>query len=138
MRRLFGRQSTRKASGPDNISTSTLKNCADQLSSVFTDICNSVAMKLSECAVLKYPVDDAVALRMHHILKHLERPGTYGMILFIDFSSAFNTIIPYKLSDKLKLGHIFFIGLCLQTSHPEYWCPTGLCAIPLSVHSLHK
>ena len=45
-------------------------------------------------------VDDAVALALHHILQHLET-GTYARVLFVDFSSAFNTIIPRKLFDKL-------------------------------------
>ena len=130
VRSLFGRQSTRKASGIDNISTSTLGNCADQHSNVFTDIYNSslhqcrvpvcfkastiihipkkskifrmsdycpvaltsVAMKVFERIVLKYlktatngllyphqfvyqanrSVDDAVALDLNNILKHLD------------------------------------------------------------------
>ena len=45
-------------------------------------------------------VDNAVALAMHHILQHLET-GTYARVLFVDFSSAFNTIIPRKLFNKL-------------------------------------
>ena len=39
--RLFKRQNPRKAAGPDSVSPSTLKHCADQLSPVFTDIFNS-------------------------------------------------------------------------------------------------
>ena len=35
------------------------------------------------------------------MLRHLESPKSYARVLFIDFSSAFNTIIPYKLADKL-------------------------------------
>ena len=46
-------------------------------------------------------VDDAVALGLHYVMKHLEQPSTYARILFVDFSSAFNTIIPVKLFDKL-------------------------------------
>ena len=34
-------------------------------------------------------------------MKHLEQPSTYARILFVDFSSAFNTIIPVKLFEKL-------------------------------------
>ena len=45
--------------------------------------------------------DDAVALGLHYVMKHLEQPSTYARILFLDFSSAFNTIIPVKLFDKL-------------------------------------
>ncbi|KAF7657974.1 hypothetical protein LDENG_00019880, partial [Lucifuga dentata] len=36
-------------------------------------------------------------------LSHLERKNTYARILFIDFSSAFNTIIPQQLVEKLRL-----------------------------------
>ena len=46
-------------------------------------------------------VDDAVVLALHRILQHLETSGTYARVLFVDFSSAFNTIIPRKLFDKL-------------------------------------
>ena len=49
----------------------------------------------------KRSVDDAVALALHHILQHLETFGTYARVLFVDFSSAFNTIIPRKLFNKL-------------------------------------
>ena len=46
-------------------------------------------------------VEDAVALGLHHVLQHLEKVRTYARLLFVDFSSAFNTIIPHKLFDKL-------------------------------------
>ncbi len=46
-------------------------------------------------------VDDAVNMGVHFILQHLDRPGTYVRILFVDFSSAFNTIIPDTLQNKL-------------------------------------
>ncbi len=46
-------------------------------------------------------VDDAVNVGLHFILQHLDRPGTYVRILFVDFSSAFNTIIPDTLQNKL-------------------------------------
>ncbi len=38
---------------------------------------------------------------LHYILQHLNRSGNYARILFVDFSSAFNTIMPDLLSDKL-------------------------------------
>ncbi|KAK3510553.1 hypothetical protein QTP70_010094 [Hemibagrus guttatus] len=40
----------------------------------------------------------------HHpclILVHLDKSGTYVRLLFVDFSSAFNTIIPAPLQTKL-------------------------------------
>ncbi len=46
-------------------------------------------------------VNDAVNMGLHYILQHLDRPGTYVRILFVDFSSAFNTIIPSLLQAKL-------------------------------------
>ncbi|TWW71156.1 putative RNA-directed DNA polymerase from transposon BS [Takifugu flavidus] len=47
-------------------------------------------------------VDDAVSLALHSILQYLDSPGTYARILFVDFSSAFNTICPALLQDKLS------------------------------------
>ncbi len=46
-------------------------------------------------------VDDAINMGLHFTLQHLDRPGTYVRILFVDFSSAFNTIIPDTLQNKL-------------------------------------
>ncbi|KAL6120139.1 uncharacterized protein ACO6RY_04556 [Pungitius sinensis] len=51
-------------------------------------------------------VDDAVNMALHFILQHLDSPGTYPRILFVDFSSAFNTIIPSLLQDKLSQLHV--------------------------------
>ncbi|KAL0163622.1 hypothetical protein M9458_039375, partial [Cirrhinus mrigala] len=47
-------------------------------------------------------VDDAVNMGLHYIPQHLDKPGTYARILFVDFSSAFNTIIPDILQIKLS------------------------------------
>ena len=47
-------------------------------------------------------VDDAVALGLFYVLQHIDSPNTYARILFVDFSSAFNTIIPSKLFDKIQ------------------------------------
>ena len=52
-------------------------------------------------------VDDAINMG----LQHLDSPGTYARILFVDFSSAFNTITPGLLQDKLR-----------QLSVPEPTC----------------
>ncbi len=46
-------------------------------------------------------VDDVANMGLHYILQHLDKPGNYARILFVDFSSAFNTIKPDLLSDKL-------------------------------------
>ena len=46
-------------------------------------------------------VEDAVALGLHHTLQHLEHPNSHARVLSLDFSSAFDTIIPHKLLAKL-------------------------------------
>ncbi|KAK3550675.1 hypothetical protein QTP70_002406 [Hemibagrus guttatus] len=46
-------------------------------------------------------VDDAVNMALHFILQHLDSTGSYARILFVDFSSAFNTIVTALLRDKL-------------------------------------
>ena len=46
-------------------------------------------------------VEDAVLLFVHNVLKHLEKPKTYVRALFVDFSSAFNTIQPHLMARKL-------------------------------------
>uniref|UniRef100_A0A8C9W7S9 Reverse transcriptase domain-containing protein n=1 Tax=Scleropages formosus TaxID=113540 RepID=A0A8C9W7S9_SCLFO len=160
VRRVFIKQKTRKAPGPDGVSPACLKTCADQLAPIFTKIFNrslemcevpscfkrstiipipkkpkitglndyrpvaltSVVMKSLEKLVLDYlkditgplldplqfayranrSADDAVNMGLHYILQHLDKPGTYARILFVDFSSAFNTIIPHLLLSKLS------------------------------------
>ncbi|KAK3560434.1 hypothetical protein QTP86_008440 [Hemibagrus guttatus] len=81
----------------------------------------SVVMKLFERLVLAYlknitgplldplqfayranrSMDDAVNMGLHFILQHLDKSGIYVRLLFMDFSSAFNTIIPTLLQTKL-------------------------------------
>ena len=51
-------------------------------------------------------VDDAVNMALHFILQHLDSAGTYARILFVDFSSTFNTIILALLQDKLSQLHM--------------------------------
>ncbi|KAL0191198.1 hypothetical protein M9458_013896, partial [Cirrhinus mrigala] len=41
------------------------------------------------------------SMGLHYILQHLDKPGTYSRIWFVDFSSAFSTIIPDILQNKL-------------------------------------
>ncbi len=46
--------------------------------------------------------DDAISQVLHSSLTHIDsKNGNYVRLLFIDYSSAFNTIVPTKLSDKL-------------------------------------
>ncbi|KAF7669875.1 hypothetical protein LDENG_00100560, partial [Lucifuga dentata] len=45
--------------------------------------------------------EDAIATALHTALCHLEQQGSYVRMLFVDYSSAFNTIIPDILVVKL-------------------------------------
>ena len=48
------------------------------------------------------PTDDAVSIALHTALSHLDKRNTYVRMLIIDDSSAFNTIVPSKLINKLR------------------------------------
>nr|XP_024657355.1 ankyrin repeat and protein kinase domain-containing protein 1-like [Maylandia zebra] len=48
-------------------------------------------------------VEDAIIYLLHRALTHLEKPGSSVRIMFFDFSSAFNTIQPRLLRDRLEL-----------------------------------
>ena len=41
--------------------------------------------------------DDAISIALHTALSHLDKRNTYVRMLFIHYSSAFNTIVPTKL-----------------------------------------
>ncbi|KAI4891531.1 hypothetical protein NFI96_008442, partial [Prochilodus magdalenae] len=161
VRKTLRRVNPRKAAGPDNIPARVLRECADQLTDVFTDIFNislssatvptclkattiipvpkkssvsclndyrpialtPIIMKCFERLVLRHiktllppsldpqqfayrpnrSTDDAISTTLHLTLTHLDNRDTYVRMLFIDFSSAFNTIIPQHLIGKLNL-----------------------------------
>ncbi len=46
--------------------------------------------------------EDTISLILHSVLSHLEHRDTYARMLFLYFSSAFNTIIPDILVNKLS------------------------------------
>ncbi len=46
--------------------------------------------------------EDAISIAHHTSRSHLENPDTYVRILFVDFSSAFNTVVPHTLVNKLR------------------------------------
>ena len=56
-------------------------------------------------------VQDATATLLNLVLKHLETNKRHARLLFIDFSSAFNTIQPHILVDKLLVS--FNLDPCL-------------------------
>jgi gmma-aminobutyric acid receptor subunit gamma/cGMP-dependent protein kinase 2 len=50
---------------------------------------------------LNRSTDDSISIALHTALSHLNKRNTYVRMLFIDYSSAFNTIVPMKLITKL-------------------------------------
>jgi hypothetical protein len=45
--------------------------------------------------------EDAILTLLHNAYTHLEKPGSFVRVLFVDFSSAFNTIQPHLMALKL-------------------------------------
>ena len=49
----------------------------------------------------KRGADDAVIVLLNHLVRHLDNAGTFARVLFMDFSSAFNTLQPHLLISRL-------------------------------------
>ena len=93
--------------------------------------------------------DNAIAITPHTALTHLDKRNTYVRMPFIDYSSAFNTIIPSKLIIKLEtLGLdpalcnwvLDFLTGRKQHLHPadiQHWDPTRVHLQPSPVLPLH-
>ena len=47
-------------------------------------------------------VEDAIIYLLHRAYSHLERPQSMVRIMFFDFSSAFDTVQPDRLAEKLQ------------------------------------
>ncbi|KAI5612709.1 hypothetical protein C0J50_4441 [Silurus asotus] len=160
VRKTLCRVNPRKSAGPDNIPGRVLRECAEQLADVFTDIFNislsstTVPTCLKATTIIPVPkrsfvsclndyrpvaltpimmcferlimrhiktqlppaldpmqfaylpnrsTDDAISTTLHLALTHLDKKDFYVRMLFIDFSSAFNTIISQHLIEKLSL-----------------------------------
>ncbi|KAK3508267.1 hypothetical protein QTP70_017786 [Hemibagrus guttatus] len=161
VKRTLRRVNPWKSAGPDNIPGRVLRECAEQLADVFSDIFNislssavvptclktktivpvlkkstvfclndyrPVALTpiMSKCfkrLVMRHiktqlppsldplqfayrpnrSADDSITTTLHLSLTHLDNKDTYVRMLFIDFSTAFNTIIPQHLIEKLSL-----------------------------------
>ena len=91
--------------------TPTIMKCFERL--ILRHIKNLLppTLDLLQCAYrTNCSTDDAITTPLHLALTHLDKKDTYIRMLFIDFSSAFNTIIPQHLTSKLSL-------LSLNTSH---------------------
>ncbi len=76
---------------------------------VKSHICSSIPVTLDPLQFAIVPTilpiintDDAISHILHSSLKHIDSSnGNFSRLLFIDYSSAFNTIVPIKLASKL-------------------------------------
>jgi hypothetical protein len=70
----------------------------------------------------KRSTDDVISIALHTVLSHMDKRNTYARMLFIDYSSAFNTIVPSMLITKLRtLGLNTSLCNCILdflTDHP--------------------
>ncbi len=68
-------------------------------------ICSSIPVTLDPLQFAYRPnrsTDDTISHVLHSSLTHIDsKNGNYVRLLFIDYSSAFNTIVPIKLAVKL-------------------------------------
>ncbi len=98
--------------------------------------------------------DDAIAFTLHTALSHLENKNTYLRMLFVDYSSAFNTIVPATLVAKLQTLGLNRSQLDpglpdrqksggqngqqhIISPDPQHWCTAGLRPQPTPVLPVH-
>ena len=72
----------------------------------------------------KRSVEDAILIFLQNVYKHLDMPKNYCRILFVDFSSAFNTIQPHLIIQKpnrINLNKIVIKWILeFFTKRPQY------------------
>ncbi len=69
---------------------------------VKSHICSSIPITLDPPITPNRSTDDAISHILHSSLTHIDSSnGNYARLLFIDYSSAFNTIVPIKVASKL-------------------------------------
>ncbi|KAI4877530.1 hypothetical protein NFI96_027121, partial [Prochilodus magdalenae] len=107
VRRQLRRLHPRKAAGPDKVCPRMLKACAAQLGEPLQHVFNlSPKVHHAEDPLQfayreKVGVEDAILYLLHRAHSHLDKGGCAVRVMFFDFSSAFNTIQPLLLRDKL-------------------------------------
>ena len=63
------------------------------------------SLTICDCSTSDHPnksTDDAISTTLHTALSHLDKRNIYVRMLFIDYSSTFNTVVPSKSITKLR------------------------------------
>ncbi len=88
-------------------------------------ICSSIPAILDPLQFAYRPnrsTDDAISQVLHSSLTHIESTnGNYVRLLFIDYSSAFNTIVPTKLAVKLSQTLHSVTGFKISSPPDHKW-----------------
>ena len=97
--------------------------------------------------------EDAILTLLHKLYDHLDKPKSYARVLFVDFSSAFNTIQPHILVEKLLAMHVNPVLIrwifSFITDRPQQVrdgqalssvsrCPSGMCAVTSALRPAHS
>jgi len=87
----------------------------------------------------KRGVEDATLTILNKIYTHLEKPRAYVRILFVDFSSAFNTIQPHLLVKKLTsldVSHSLIRWISnFLTQRTQYVCVNGTSSSSIMINT---
>ena len=75
------------------------------------------------------PEEDAISITIHAAVTHLDKRNTCVRMLFLNYSSAFHTIVPSKLDTKLRASSVLCCTSCSPTT-------TWLCKTPTPSSSL--
>ncbi len=91
---------------PVALTSTVMKVFERLLKKASKDICSSIPATLDPLQFayrLNRSTDDAISQVLHSSLTHIDsKYGNYVRLIFIDYSSAFNTIVPSKLAVKLS------------------------------------
>ena len=83
--------------------TSILGKCFERVILPKISTCTKPIMDKMQFAYLpNRSTDDATITLIHELSQHLDRGSNYARCLFIDYSSAFNTIQPHILINRLQ------------------------------------
>lgn len=98
--------------------TSTVMKVFEKL--IKNNICSSIPDTLDPLQFAYRPnrsTEDAISHILHSFLKYIDSSiGNYVRLLFIDYSSAYNTIVPVKLASKLM-----DLGLNSSLADLKWW-----------------